>query len=181
MPELSDEECLAILQAKPRDGLAADRAYQTLVERHSGRLDRALRCGCPWLNEQDREDVRQEAWLVVLRRLDDNIRPGAFCAWLRTVATNHAIDRARRRRPETLGTHEPVTTQPGILHALTIKEQMRHCVERLKPEHRDYLARLFNMETPDQIAHALGRRVERIHQIKHEVKTLLYGCMELEL
>ena len=182
MPERSDQECLAILRADPRDAVAAERAFETLVHRHDGLLQRVLRCRYPTLTSEDLQEISQEAWLRVWRRLDANIRPEAFRGWLSRIGTNLAIDWIRRKasRPEmAIGERDVASGRADHVHELAFAEKLQHCVDLLPPEDRAFLARLINLETPDEIAAALGRKKARVYQIKHEVGKQLMGCMGL--
>ncbi len=180
MPELSDQECLAILTANPRDRSAAERAFETLVRRHDGRLQRSLGCRYPTLKSDEVQDLCQETWLRVWTRLDANVRPECLRSWLIRVGANLAIDLIRKKatRPETaLGERDIASGQADHVHELGFREKLQHCVQRLTPQDRDFLGRLFNLETFDEIAAALGRNKARIYQIKHEIGQQLLGCL----
>jgi RNA polymerase sigma factor (sigma-70 family) len=179
MHELSDQECLAILTASPRDPTAANRAFETLVLRHDGALQRKLSCQYPSLR-QDLTDISQDTWMRVWKRLDAKIRPEAFSTWLFHVGKNLAIDLIRKKasRPTTaLGEQDIASAQADHVHELGFREKLQQCVEKLSPQNRDFLARLFNLEAPDEIAAALGRKTARIYQIKHEIGKQLLGCL----
>jgi RNA polymerase sigma-70 factor (ECF subfamily) len=73
---------------------------ERLIDRYQHRLLRFL-----WYFTRDRsfaEDVFQETWLRVLERGHQYDRRFSFEAWLVSIARNLAIDRLRRRRPESL-------------------------------------------------------------------------------
>jgi RNA polymerase sigma factor (sigma-70 family) len=179
MSVLTDQECLAILTADPRDPLAAERAIEILFHRHDVSLQRHLHFQFASLREE-LADICQEAWIRVWTRLDANIRSDAFRSWLFQVGNNLAIDLIRKKasRPAiALGTREIASDQVDHVHELGFREKLRHCVEKLTPNQRAFLDRLFNLETFDEIAAALGRNKARIFQIKHEIRQQLLDCL----
>ncbi len=71
-------------------------AFATLARRHRDRVYRlALRIT---RDAQDAEDVLQETFLSVYRKLDDFREEAAFTTWLHRVAANHALMKLRKRR-----------------------------------------------------------------------------------
>jgi RNA polymerase sigma factor (sigma-70 family) len=179
MFELSDQECLAILTADPRDRVAAERAIEALFCRHDGWLQRHLHFQYASLGE-DLADLCQEIWIRVWTRLDAKIRPGAFRSWLFQIGNNLAVDLIRKKasRPASaLGNQDVASGQADPVHELGFREKLRSCVEKLTPNHRAFLDRLFNLETFDEIAAALGRNKARVFQIKHEIRQQLLDCL----
>jgi RNA polymerase sigma factor (sigma-70 family) len=181
MTELSDQECLVILTAKPRDPAAAKGAIETLLHRHDRHLQCTLRSRYPSLGHEDLADLSQETWMRVWRWLDAKIHPDAFRGWLFRVGINLAIDLIRKKasRPTTAHSGQDIASvQADHVHEIGFREKFQNCVEKLSPKERDFLAMLFNLETPDEIAKALGRNKARVYQIKHEVGKQLLGCLE---
>jgi len=69
-------------------------AVAGLYERHRGRVFGFLIRFC---GRQAAEDVFQEVWVRVMRRIGSfDPRLGTFASWVLVIATNAAIDRARR-------------------------------------------------------------------------------------
>ena len=179
MPGLSDQECLAVLVANPRDRVAAERAMETLFHRYDGSLQRQLQFQFAFIGEE-LADVCQETWMRVWARVDANIRPGAFRSWLFQIGSNLAIDVMRKRasRPAVaLDQQDIVSRQPDHVHELGFREKLRRCVDRLKPDQQAFLDRLLSLESSDEIAAALGRTKARVFQIKHEIRTQLLDCL----
>jgi RNA polymerase sigma-70 factor (ECF subfamily) len=88
--EPTDKELVAL--ARAGDG----EAFATLARRHRDRVYRlALRIT---RDPQDAEDVLQETFLSVYRKLDEFREEAAFSTWLHRVAANHALMRLRKRR-----------------------------------------------------------------------------------
>src|ERR1022692_4563225 len=98
MPELNDQECLAILTANPRDRAAVDQAMETLCQRYGAFLRLHLLRRFPSLRDADLGDLCQETWLRVWKHLDAGVPAEAFRSWLFRIAGNLAIDRFRRLR-----------------------------------------------------------------------------------
>jgi DNA-directed RNA polymerase sigma subunit (sigma70/sigma32) len=61
---------------------------------------------------------------------------------------------------------------------VAFREQLQSCLEKLPEKSRDFLRRLLNLETADEIEAATGIKKTRIYQIKHEIGKQLAGCME---
>lgn len=178
MSGLSDQECLAILTADPRDP-AAERAIEILFYRHDVSLQRRLQFQFASLGEE-LAGICQETWIRVWTQFDARIRPDGFRSWLFQVGKNLAIELIRKKasRPAiALGKQDIASDQPDHVHELGFRENLRHCVEKLSPNHRAFLDRLFNLETFDEIAAALGRDKARIFQIKHEIRQQLLDCL----
>jgi RNA polymerase sigma-70 factor (ECF subfamily) len=85
-------ERLLVLRAQ----MGSRDAYAGLVERYDARLLFYLRrlLGTP----ADAEDVRQEVWITVVRKLHTLEDPGAFRAWIYRVARHRGISWLRKRR-----------------------------------------------------------------------------------
>lgn len=109
------EEVVLVVRAAEGD----PRAFEQLLRRHQQTMYTvALRI----LNHpDDAEDVTQNAFVAVWRRLPEFRRQAKFSTWLYRIVTNHALNVLRSRsRTGTqtdlaalLGSAEPVTSQPG--------------------------------------------------------------------
>lgn len=85
----------ATLVARARDGDV--RAYEGLVRRYEAPL---FRLGLRMLASRgDAEDVVQEVFLTVWRRLGQLQDDGAFVGWLYRMTTNRCLNVLRARRP----------------------------------------------------------------------------------
>jgi RNA polymerase sigma-70 factor (ECF subfamily) len=73
-------------------------AYAGLVDRYDARLLFYLRRLL--VTPADAEDVRQDVWVTVVRKLHTLDDPGAFRTWLYRVARHRAISWLRKRRVE---------------------------------------------------------------------------------
>jgi RNA polymerase sigma-70 factor, ECF subfamily len=80
------------------------RALELLLARHVDRVHAV--CRRILGNEEDALDATQEALLAVARRIDSFDGRSQFTTWMYRVASNAAIDEARRRR------RRPAPTEP---------------------------------------------------------------------
>lgn len=177
----SDHECLAILQAEPRNHAAAEQALATLFERYDRFLRNHLRCVYPMLRDADLGELSQETWLKVWKHLDSRLRPEAFRGWLFRVGKNAAIDELRRknvRSEESWSERDIAERMPNHVHDLGFAEQLKKCVEKMPDRLREFVRRLLNLETADEIAATTEQKKSRIYQLKHEAGKLLMQCME---
>lgn len=80
-----------------------EHAFKELYERFG---DRSLRYLRGLLGRDDADDVQQEVWLTVYRRIGGLADPAGFRTWLFSTTRNRAIDhlRKRKRRAEFLET-----------------------------------------------------------------------------
>ena len=90
----TDEILLHLLVMRCQAG--DERAFASLLERFGPRTLRYLE----GILGDDAEDVHQEVWLGVYRRIGQLAAPGAFVTWLFTVARHRAVDFLRRKRRE---------------------------------------------------------------------------------
>lgn len=110
-------------------------AYTELVQRHLDPLRRFLlsRCG----NDADADDLCQEVFLTVCRKIANYDPVYPFTAWLYTLARRAAVDHWRRRRPtEALDDHGGVDeSDPASLHEAQDAAQAAWAkVRKLLPE-----------------------------------------------
>lgn len=104
MPAVSDPRADEDLVAAAVSGDAG--ALDALLARHVDRIH--MICRRVLINHDDALDATQEALLAVSRRLDRYERRARFTTWLYRVATNAALDEARRRsRRPTPSEHLP--------------------------------------------------------------------------
>ncbi len=178
MPELTDEMCLALLQAVPRDHASAEQALATLFARYDRYLQAHL---SRWLKDADVADISQEVWQRVWTRLDARIVVAKFRGWIYRCGDNLAIDLLRRKKvraESTWGERDLADFLPNHVHDLAFAEQLGKCMAKLPERLQDVVRRLMNQESLDEIAAATGIKKERIYQLKHEARRLLLSCME---
>lgn len=160
-------------------------ALLELFERYERRLLYYLRrIASPPL---DAEDVLQDVWLTVIRKVAALDRPEAFKSWLYRIAHNRAISRRRAQREtasldelngEELSSPESEETEgsfagyePSDVHA---------GLERLSPDHREvltlrFLEDLSYQEIADVVGASLGTVRSRLHYAKRALHRELAG------
>jgi RNA polymerase sigma-70 factor, ECF subfamily len=149
----------ATLVARARDRDVP--AYEQLVQRYQGQMYRlALRM---LANRADAEDVVQEVFLTVWRRLGGLQDDGAFVAWLYRMTTNRCLNVIRARRPSSdVDLDEQPSGSPGshpdraaeVAAQLTV---LTGALERLTAEQRAcWLLREVHGRSYDEIAQILG-------------------------
>lgn len=81
-------------------------------------------------NAREAEDAAQEAFLRAYQHLDryDPARP--FKTWLLSIASNHCIDRLRKRRLTWLSIDEPLPPHPALASKAEAPEQAAISGER---------------------------------------------------
>jgi RNA polymerase sigma-70 factor (ECF subfamily) len=97
---LSDGEL--VLRAQPGDAAA----FGELVRRYEGRIYHLVRRILS--DPQEAEDALQETFLSAWRGLPRFKREARFSTWIFRIATNAALMRLRRRRPDTVSLDAPV-------------------------------------------------------------------------
>jgi RNA polymerase sigma-70 factor, ECF subfamily len=88
--EPPDEELVARVRAGETE------PFELLMRRHNTRLYRIVRSVLR--NEAEAEDVMQDAYVIGFTHLSQLSASGSFATWIRTIAFNEALRRARRIR-----------------------------------------------------------------------------------
>ena len=152
-------------------------AYGGLFARYNPRLLYYLRrlVGSP----ADAEDVLQEVWITVVRKLATLEHPEAFRAWIYRIAHNRAISRLRSGRDEPpleehLDEHPLAATAESEDEAALAghdAEAIHAGLARLSAAHREvltlrFLEELSYEEVADVVGCSLGTVRSRIHYAK---------------
>ena len=187
---ISESELLIRAQAGDQD------AFGTLVERYQGPIYRlALRLAA---NEHDAEDILQETFLQVFRKLSSFRGDARFSTWLYRVATNAALmhQRARQRhiaesldaclpRFDDTGHHVRMDVDyAGAAHVETLVEghQLRRLIRealvRLPPIYRVAFA-LCDLEelSATEVAGLLDIDPATVRQRVHRARLMLRGYL----
>lgn len=138
---LTDEALVAAAcAARPGD----DRAFEELVERHSGHV----RANCRYLLgvESEAEDVAQEVFIRAYFALKDFERRAAFRTWIRRVKVNRCLTRLEERRRRIVDSIEddegPVpdalTRTPSVMAELE-RDDLRRRIDAVLMELSDAL------------------------------------------
>lgn len=179
-------ESLLVLRAQ----MGSREAYARLVERHDGRLLFYLRRLLG--HAADAEDVRQDVWLTVVRKLGTLDNPEAFRSWLYRIARNRGISLLRKRRAEVplddAGPLEDVSTSSDEESSGFGPEDaaaVHAALDRLSPAHREIVTlRFLGGLGYDEIASVLDCRVgtvrSRIHYAKAALRAALMAAQARE-
>jgi len=186
-PGLDDDavvEQLLVLRAQ----MGARDAYAGLVHRYDARLLFYLRrlLGSP----AAAEDVRQDVWLTVVRKLNTLDNPAAFRTWLYRVARHRGISWLRKRR------REVPLEEAGPLEEVVAKNEtddasgfsadeataVHVALDTLSRSHRETLGlRFLGGLTYEEMAGVLDCRVgtvrSRIHYAKAALRVALAGLV----
>jgi RNA polymerase sigma-70 factor (ECF subfamily) len=130
------DEALAAAAAK------GDRAaLETLLRRHAG-LVKAV-CRRVLAHPEDSLDAAQEALLAIARKIHTFDGRSQFTTWCYRVATNAALDEARRRnrRPSPVEfLPEPRSSGPSIADRVADQLDVDAAMQQLSPDHRAAVA-----------------------------------------
>jgi len=134
----------------------------------------------------DGDDVQQDVWLTVYRRIHELANPGAFRTWLFRITRHRAIDTLRRRKRErellvepneeiVAGVAEEEIDEPGIDWAA-----MERALAGIPPAHREVLLLRYRDELSYQeiavvVGCPLGTVRARLHHAKRKLNVLLTG------
>lgn len=145
MTDLSDTELISFAKSGNRKAMAA------IVSRYENRVYRlAIKMV---KNEPDAEDVLQETFITVMRKLDSFKGDSAFGTWLFRVATNQALMLLRKRGRLQERTSEMDAEDSPELPASTLDWS-------LNPS-----ASLLHRETVDEMDTAIGRLPESLRAV----------------
>lgn len=179
MPEAADSESTTLFRAARGDPAA----FEQIVHRHQAMV---FSIAWHYLGNRDlAEDVAQEVFLLLHRRLDEIESAAHLVQWLRKVAVHRSIDETRRRRFQPLtgidGLPEPADrSQPddpllrGLLARLLSRLPARsrmivvlRYTEELDPTEIAELLRMPVGTVKSQLHRSLAvlrRRLERMHK-----------------
>jgi RNA polymerase sigma-70 factor (ECF subfamily) len=182
-PVLSEKE--AIARAKQGDALGFERLYQL----HRARVY-AL-CLRMTGNLAEAEDLTQDAFLIVFRKIGSFRGDSAFSTWLHRIAINVAL--MRRRRRTSLETSLEENSEPGsdragpleslggddlFLAGLIDRLQLERALEQLRPFHR-LVVELHDVqgykhnEIAKMLDCSIGDSKSRLHRARARLRQLL--------
>lgn len=158
-----------------------DTAFAELLGRYEKRLGHYVR---RLLHPAESpEDVLQDTWLAVYRKLPELRDLGAFKVWLYRVARNAALTRMRRRRDWAELAQEPQTMAENSEHTVVLAEdiaRLHAALDRLSAGHREALTLRFLEEMSyEDIACVVGCSVgtvrSRLHYARQSLERELRG------
>lgn len=154
-----------------------DAALARLVERFGPRTLRYLTA----LVGDDAEDVHQDVWLGVHRRIAQLTHPGAFVGWLFQLARHRAVDWLRRRRRErelmddlALLAAMDDAADTGGMPDLGDSAQVASAIAALSPAHREvFLLRYEEEMSYSEIALVVGCSIGTVKSRLHHARRRL--------
>ena len=176
-PHPSDNECLAGVRA------GDEKAFSTLVQRYQGIVYRYLFHFMG--NAQEAEDMTQEAFLMLFRKVHLHDPHQAFQSWLITMARNLAISHHRKKTPISLSP-EIINIairdiSPGPEGASELKEttaELHLAIQKLSEELRDVVIFRYLLGIPLQdVAKLLeipeGTAKSRLFKARQDLRDLM--------
>jgi RNA polymerase sigma-70 factor (ECF subfamily) len=157
-----------------------ERAFEALYDRHSESLLFYLRRLAE--NGSLAEDLFQQVWLTVYRKISKLKEPAAFRTWLYRIAHNRAMQQLRRAHfevpmPEGL---EPLEPEPGpfAFEAADIS-RLHAALQALSPTHREVIAlRYQGGMSYEEIAEVTGNPVGTVRSRLYYARAVLKKQME---
>lgn len=114
---MSDDDDTTLVE---RAKTGADDAFAVLVRRYTDRVYRLVR---RIVGDSEAEDALQETFLSAWRALPRFKGDSAFSTWLYRIATNAALMRLRKRRPDVVSLDAPLKDSEG--EATTVAQEIR--------------------------------------------------------
>jgi RNA polymerase sigma-70 factor (ECF subfamily) len=169
LDRLIDQVLLLRCQIGDRD------AFAKLIERYQKPLRYFI--GHLLGDAQITEDIFQETWLTVIRRVHSLKHADAFAPWLYRIARNKVYQHLRKKRVLSK-LDESITVEndmESVAFSAEDAAKIHRCLEKLRPEHKEVLMLRFLEQMPyEQIARvvncSLGTVKSRIHYAKLALK-----------
>lgn len=159
--------------------LGESQAMEELFLRHNRALGYYLR---QMLARDEIDDVQQDVWLTVIRRIGQLRAPEAFVVWLYRIARNRVLARkADAQRAHSLeeseGAQVPADDAPKF--TASDAEQIHAELGRLSPEHREVLLlRFIENLSYEQMAAVIGCKAGTVRSRLHYAKLMLRERLE---
>lgn len=154
-------------------------AFAELVDRYAQRLRYFVR---KLLGEADGvEDVLQDVWLIVFRRMVDLREPAAFSTWLYRVARNRAYRALRDRRLLLPLEDEDVAVEDDDDENFAAADaaQIHAGLDELPAAHREVLTlRFLEQMTYEDIAQVTGCKLGTVRSRLYYAKRALRRAIE---
>ena len=170
-------------------------AFESLVKKHQGKTY-ALALGIV-KNGAEAEEVVQDTFLSAFQHLDTFRGDARFSTWIYRVATNHALMKLRKKKPEAIGgvnELEPKMTSDGTspfdalslwakrpddaLQDREVQAALEASLDLLSPDDRALLlARAIHDASHEDLAHQFNSTVpaikSRLHRARLQLRHLL--------
>ncbi|HEY1263345.1 MAG TPA: RNA polymerase sigma factor [Terriglobales bacterium] len=174
-----------VARAKAGDG----EAFATLFEQHKRRVYSL--CILMTGDAAEAEDLTQDAFIQVFRKLDTFRGDSAFSTWLYRVAVNTVLMSLRKRKPRQVSLDEPVSHEHSSIprdfgcadHALvgTVDRiALARAIKELPAGYR----KIFLLHEVEGYEHheiarllrcSVGNSKSQLHKAKLKIRDLLYG------
>jgi RNA polymerase sigma-70 factor (ECF subfamily) len=154
-------------------------AFAELIERYQAPLryfiSRLLE------DKQMSEDIFQETWLTVIRRIHSLKSVDAFSTWLYRIARNKAYQQLRRKK-KLFKLDENIAASSNIENDVFSPEDMakvHRCLKELLPEYREVLMlRFLEQMSYEQISQVINCKLGTVRSRIHYAKLALKEEME---
>jgi len=155
-------------------------AFEELFDRYNARILYYLRRLVG--TDGEAEDVMQEVWVKILRRIGTLREPRALCTWLYRIAHNQAVERLRKQGREiSLEDLEEVPNGTEDIGALDRVDAaaLHRALDRTSPEHQAVLTlRFMNELSYQEIADVTGCSLGTVKSRLHFAKRALRAEIE---
>ncbi|MHC4389037.1 MAG: RNA polymerase sigma factor [Planctomycetota bacterium] len=127
------------------------------------------------------EDILQDTWLTVIRKIHTLRQLETFSAWLYRIARNKVYGELRKKKAlRVLQEDAPVPNdnqEPNF--SPEDAARVHECLERLKPEHKEVLLlRFLEQMSYEQISQVIDRKAGTVRSRIHYAKRALKREME---
>lgn len=173
--ELEDTDVIARV-------VAGDQAaFQVLVRRHNQRMFRAARAITH--SDIDAEDVLQQAWLCVYKKLSQFRGDASFATWATRIAVNEAIALTRKRPmvAEVVESAAPIAPDADLARA-QIGVLLEACLAGIPQGHREVmvLRDVLELDTAETAA-CLGLSEEAVRVRLHRARAAVAAAITEQL
>jgi len=127
------------------------------------------------------EDVLQDTWLAVVRKIHTLRRFDTFSTWLYRVARNNVYKQLRKRKHLCLPQEDLAAPKANEEPLFSPEDAARvhECLERLSPEYKEVLMlRFLEQMSYGQISQVIGCKVGTVRSRIHYAKRALKREME---
>jgi len=133
-------------------------------------------------NPETAEDIFQDTWLTVIRRIHTLKKIDAFSTWLYRIARNKVYQQFRRKRKLSeldQNIAVPNNTENDVFSSEDAAKVHR-CLKELLPEYREVLMlRFLEQMSYEQISHVINCRLGTVKSRIHYAKLALKKEMEI--
>jgi len=154
-------------------------AFAGLIERYQ----RPLRYFVGRLldDAQASEDIFQETWLTVIRRIHGLREPDAFSTWLYRIARNKVYQQLRRNKAWSELNDDIAVPNEQVDDSVSLEDaaKIHKCLKELRPEHKEVLMLRFLEQMPyQQMAQVLNCKLGTVRSRLHYAKLALRTELE---